>query len=105
VPRSYEIPVCPIARTLDLIGERWTLLLLRDFHRKGPLRFQDLQEAFPAAAPNTLSQRLKDLEAHDLIEREVYSEHPPRLRYRLTRRGASLKPVLAALREWGEQNT
>src|SRR5262245_66247417 len=79
-------PGCPVARTLDLIGERWTILILRDLLTKGPQRFQDLQDSLAGAAPNTLSARLKGLEDQGLIERKLYSEHPPRLEYHLTDR-------------------
>jgi len=94
-----------VARTLDLIGERWTILILRDLLTKGPQRFQDLQDSLAGAAPNTLSARLKGLEEDGLIARKLYSEHPPRLEYHLTDRGRSLGPVLAALRDWGRRNT
>lgn len=84
-----------------MIGERWTILILRDLLTQGPRRYQDLQESLATAAPNTLSARLKDLEAHGLIERKLYSDHPPRLEYHLTEKGRSLGPVMKALREWG----
>src|SRR5260221_10758911 len=74
---------CPVARTLDLIGERWTILILRDLLTKGPQRFQDLQDSLGGAAPNTLSARLKTLEKQGLIEGKLYSEHPPRYEYHL----------------------
>jgi DNA-binding HxlR family transcriptional regulator len=103
--RSYRQKSCPVARTLDLIGERWTLLMLRDLLLNGPRRFQDFQESLTGVAPNTLSARLKDMEANGLITRRLYSEHPPRLEYHLTEKGKSLGPVLKALREWGQRNT
>jgi DNA-binding HxlR family transcriptional regulator len=96
---------CPVARTLDLIGERWTILVLRDLVLHGPRRYQDFQESLEGIAPNTLSARLKALEAAGLVERELYSEHPPRLEYHLTDKGRSLGPVLAALRDWGKRHT
>ena len=102
--RSYRQSSCPVARTLDLIGERWTILLLRDLFLHGPRRFQDFQESLGGVAPHTLSARLKDLEASGLIERRAYSEHPPRLEYHLTDKGKSLGPVLKALRDWGRQH-
>ena len=101
VGRSYKLKDCPVARTMDVIGERWTVLLLRDLLLHGPRRFQDFQESLTGVAPNTLSARLKDMESNDLIERRLYSEHPPRLEYQLTERGRSLGPVLKALRDWG----
>jgi DNA-binding HxlR family transcriptional regulator len=103
--RSYRQKSCPVARTLDVVGERWTILILRDLFLKGPRRFQDFQESLAGVAPNTLSARLKDLEAAGFIERKVYSEHPPRLEYRLTEKGKSFGPVMRALREWGLRNS
>jgi DNA-binding HxlR family transcriptional regulator len=105
VARSYHQNKCPVARTLDIIGERWTFLILRELFLKGPRRFQDFQESLPGLAPNTLSARLKQMEANDLIARKTYSDHPPRLLYELTARGRTFGPVLRALREWGERHT
>lgn len=102
--RSYGQKHCPVARTLDLIGERWTILILRDLFLRGPRRYQDFQDSLSGVAPNTLSARLKDLEAHGLIERKLYSEHPPRLEYHLTEKGKSLGPVVKALRDWGQRH-
>jgi len=102
--RSYRQKSCPVARTLDVVGERWTILILRDLFLKGPRRFQDFQESLAGVAPNTLSARLKDLEAAGFIERKVYSEHPPRLEYHLTEKGKSFGPVMRALRDWGLRN-
>jgi len=96
--RSYRQKHCPVARTLDAVGERWTMLILRDLLLHGPRRYQDFQESLAGAAPNTLSARLKDLEARRLIE------HPPRLEYHLTEKGKSLGPVIRALRDWGRRN-
>jgi DNA-binding HxlR family transcriptional regulator len=101
--KSYEQKNCPVAYTMDLIGERWTILLLRDLVLHGPRRFQDFQESLAGAAPNTISSRLKDLESNGLVERRVYSEHPPRLEYQLTEEGKSLAPVLKVLRDWGRK--
>jgi DNA-binding HxlR family transcriptional regulator len=101
--RSYRQKNCPVARALDIIGERWTILLLRDLFLQGPRRFQDFQESLAGVAPNTLSARLKTMEEHGLIARRVYSDHPPRLEYHLTEKGKSLGPVLKALREWGQR--
>jgi DNA-binding HxlR family transcriptional regulator len=102
--KSYRQAHCPVARALDVIGERWTLLLLRDLLLHGPRRFQDFQESLPGVAPNTLSARLKRMEAGGLVARRQYSDHPPRLEYRLTDRGKSLGPVLKALRDWGQRH-
>jgi len=98
-------PKCPVARTLDIIGERWTILILRDLFLFGPRRFQDLQNSLSGVAPNTISARIKTLEEAGVVSRELYSEHPPRAVYSLTERGQALKPALLALRDWGEEYT
>jgi DNA-binding HxlR family transcriptional regulator len=95
---------CPVARALEVIGERWSLLILRDLKRKGPLRFQELEDGLAGAAPNTLSARLKALEAHGVIATRLYARHPPRYEYFLTPKGQDLAPVLKALYAWGERH-
>ncbi|HZV64794.1 MAG TPA: helix-turn-helix domain-containing protein [Telluria sp.] len=103
--KTYDIQECPVARTLDLVGERWSLLLLRDLLLHGPRRFQDFQESLPGISPNTLSARLKSLEEHGLVLRRSYNEHPPRLEYVLTEKGKSLGVVVKAIRDWGTKHT
>ena len=105
MPKRYDIHDCPVARTLDLIGERWTILLLRDLLRQGPRRFQDFQASLPGVAPNILSARLKSLEESGLVRRQMYTERPPRLEYVLTEKGKSLGPVVKAMRDWGTKHT
>jgi DNA-binding HxlR family transcriptional regulator len=102
--KTYGIDDCPVARTLDLIGERWTVLLLRDLLQQGPRRFQDFQASLPGVAPNTLSARLKAMEDNGLIERQLYNERPPRLEYVLTDKGRSLGPIVRAMRDWGNKH-
>jgi DNA-binding HxlR family transcriptional regulator len=92
---------CPVARTLDVIGEKWSLLILRDLFRKGPLRFQELESGLAGVAPNTLSARLKTLEGAGVIAARLYDNHPPRFEYFLTDKGRALGPVLKALHAWG----
>jgi DNA-binding HxlR family transcriptional regulator len=94
---------CPIARTLDIVGARWTLLIIRDL-LPGTMRFQDLQESLPGLAPNVLSDRLKTLEAHGIVRREFYSDHPPRAAYALTDRGRELGVTVLALGRWGTRH-
>ena len=95
---------CPVARTLELVGERWTILLLRDLLLHGPRRFSDFEASMGKVAPTTLSARLKTLEANGLVRRKLYTEHPPRLEYELTDKGRSLGPIVAAMRNWGLKN-
>lgn len=93
---------CPVARTLDIVGERWTILILRDLLREGPRKFQDFEASLSGIGPNTLSARLKRLEEAGVIERRFYEKHPPRAEYILTAKGRALGPVLLALKKWGE---
>ena len=99
----YSDPLCPVACALDVIGEKWTLLILRDLTRNPSRRFQDLLDSLHGCAPNTLSARLSSLEQQGLIERRQYEQHPPRMEYVLTAKGRELRPVLKALKAWGEK--
>ena len=82
--RRYDSQqACPVARTLDLVGDRWTILILRDL-AFGDRRFVDLQTSLEGIAPNLLTARLKGLEAGGMVRRVAYSERPPRARYKLT---------------------
>jgi DNA-binding HxlR family transcriptional regulator len=92
---------CPVARTLDIIGERWAMLILRDLMLDGSRKFQDFERSLPGASPNTLSARLKTLEDAGIITRRFYQQHPPRAEYMLTAKGEALRPALAALRDFG----
>jgi DNA-binding HxlR family transcriptional regulator len=103
VSRSYE-QQCPIARTLDLVGDRWTLLIIRDLFF-GKSKFKEFLAFSPGMPTRMLSERLKSLEANGLIERSVYCTHPLRAEYRLTDVGRSLRPVLEALVAWGLDHT
>jgi len=96
---------CPIARSLGVIGDRWTILILRDLVRLGPRKFQDLERSLSGISPNTLSARLKRLEEAGVVERRFYEQHPPRAEYVLTDVGKELRPVLKALFEWGQRYT
>ncbi|HEX4994845.1 MAG TPA: helix-turn-helix domain-containing protein [Methylomirabilota bacterium] len=99
MPKQYN-QSCPVAKTLEVIGDRWTLLVVRDLLR-GTQRFQDLLGSLPGIAPNILSARLKLMEEHGLIRRTLYSDHPPRAEYALTDRGRELGMVVGALAAWG----
>src|SRR5260370_1086411 len=99
MPKRYNQP-CPVAKSLEVLGDRWTLLVVRDLLR-GTQRFQDLLTTLPGIAPNILSARLKLMEEHGLIVREFYSEHPPRAQYALSDKGRELGMVVGALAAWG----
>jgi DNA-binding HxlR family transcriptional regulator len=94
---------CPVAKSLELVGDRWTLLLVRDL-LPGARRFQDFHDSLPGIPPNILSQRLKLMEEHGLATRRFYSEHPPRAEYLLTPKGQELGVVVAALASWGTRH-
>ena len=103
VPKKEYGQRCPVAKTLELVGDRWTLLLVRDL-LGGARRFQDLQTGLPGLAPNILSDRLKLMEAHGLVTRRFYSDHPPRAEYELTAKGQELGVVIGALAAWGSRH-
>lgn len=93
---------CPIQFVVDLLGNKWSILLLRELFG-GDRRTYELQAALPGISTKTLTQRLRELESYGLIERRVYAEIPPRVEYSLTAKGRQIKPVLAALHEVGSQ--
>jgi DNA-binding HxlR family transcriptional regulator len=93
----------PVDRTLDIVGERWTILILRELLLNGPRKFQDFKQSLTGISPNTLSARLKRLEVHEVVERKVYMDYPPRAEYALTAKGQALGPGLKALFEWGKK--
>jgi DNA-binding HxlR family transcriptional regulator len=104
MPDTYGLD-CPVARTIDIIGERWSVLILRDLFLHGAGKFQDFENSLSGISPNTLSARLKRLEEGGIIERRFYEEHPPRAEYVLTAKGRELGPMMKALRAWGERHT
>jgi DNA-binding HxlR family transcriptional regulator len=102
MPKRYD-QACPVAKSLELIGDRWTLLLVRDLLH-GACRFQDFQDSLKGIAPTVLSDRLKLMEEHGLVERRFYSDHPPRAEYLLTDKGRELGVVVGALAVWGSRH-
>src|SRR5699024_559430 len=99
--KSFAGMRCSVAGTLEIIGDRWTLLLLRDFSF-GLSRYDEFRNSC-GIPTTTLSKRLSSLEAHGIVARSRYSERPPRDEYRLTEKGRDLWKVLTALREWGDR--
>jgi DNA-binding HxlR family transcriptional regulator len=100
--RSYGDP-CGIARALDLVGERWALLVVREL-LLGPKRFTDLRAGLPNASPNVLSQRLRELEQASLVERRKLAAPAGSWVYELTSRGHELEPVVLSLGRWGARS-
>lgn len=99
--RTYEGQDCPIASALEIVGERWTLLIVRDV-LAGLCRFDQLQASL-GIARNVLADRLNRLVEEGILERVPYSKRPPRHEYRLTEKGRELEPALTALRRWSDQ--
>ncbi len=93
---------CPVERTVNLIGSKWTLLILRDLF-DGTKRFGELRASLAGISPKTLTEKLRELEKSGLVERKIYPEVPPRVEYSLTKRGQTLDTIMEALREWGAQ--
>jgi DNA-binding HxlR family transcriptional regulator len=98
--RDYDGQNCSIARTLEIVGERWTLLIVRDAFL-GRRRFDEFQESL-GISRNVLAERLGRLVEEGILERVLYQEHPERYEYRLTEKGRELRLALAALRQWGD---
>ena len=100
--KSFGTMQCPIARSLERVGEWWSILILRDaFH--GSTRFDEFQSSL-GIAPNMLTRRLNALVESGLLERRRYCEHPPRDEYVLTDRGRDFRPVLWSLLAWGNRH-
>jgi len=91
---------CPVSATLDLIGGKYKALILWHLS-EGKLRFSELRKVVKNATPKMLTQQLRELEAQDLIHREVFPVIPPKVEYSLTELGRSLMPILVAMRDWG----
>lgn len=96
-----ELPECPVATTVQLIGNKWKLLILRNLIYNGTQRFGDFLKSIPAISKKVLTDDLRALESDGLIEREVFAEVPPRVEYSLTPLGKSLKSILDAMFNWG----
>ncbi|MGI9419405.1 MAG: winged helix-turn-helix transcriptional regulator [Geminicoccaceae bacterium] len=94
---------CPVSSALDVFGDRWTLVVVRDL-ACGKTRFGELLAAPENIPTNILADRLKQLEAVEVIERVAYQERPMRYEYRLTEKGRDLAPVLQAMAEWGSKH-
>jgi DNA-binding HxlR family transcriptional regulator len=97
-----ETKVGCIASAMEIIGSKWTALILRDL-ANGPKRFSELEKSVGSINPRTLSQRLDDLERHAIITKQSFAETPPRIEYTLTQKGTDLVPVLRQMAAWGDK--
>jgi DNA-binding HxlR family transcriptional regulator len=97
-----EMPACPVEATLQLIGNRWKVLIIRDL-LNGTKRFGELKKSIGNITQKVLTQNLRDMEIAGLVTRKVYAEVPPRVEYTLTDIGYTLKPVLDSMLKWGTE--
>ena len=97
-----DLPACPVATPLTLIGDKWKVLILRDL-MPGTKRFGELKKSIGNVSQKVLTAQLRAMEESGLLTRTVYAEVPPRVEYTLTELGKSLKPILDALWNWGEE--
>ncbi len=91
-----------IAGAMEIIGNKWTALILRDM-TTGPKRFTEFERSIPGINPRTLSQRLDDLEAHGIVTKQSFAEVPPRTEYCLTEKGEDLIPIVQQMAVWGDK--
>ena len=97
-----ELPACPVATTVSLLGSKWKLLIMRNLLMR-PWRFNELRKSLDGISQKVLTDSLRSMEADGLLTRTVYPEVPPRVEYTLTELGYSLRPILEAMRVWGEE--
>ena len=95
-----EMPACPVATTVSLIGSKWKLLILRNLLVR-PWRFNELKKDLDGISQKVLTDSLRSMEADGLITRTVYAEVPPRVEYALSDLGESMRPIIGAMAEWG----
>ena len=96
-----ELPECPVATTVQLIGNKWKLLIIRNLVYNEKQRFTDFLKSIPGISKKVLTDDLRALEDAGIIEREIFAEVPPRVEYSLSKLGKTLKPILDAMQNWG----
>ena len=95
-----ELPECPVATTVQLIGSKWKLLIQRNLLKR-PWRFNELKKSLEGISQKVLTDSLRSMEADGIITRTVYPEVPPRVEYALNDLGQSMRPIIMAMEEWG----
>lgn len=96
-----ELPACPVATTVALIGSKWKLLILRNLHMR-PWRFNELKKDLTGISQKVLTDSLRSMESDGIVVRTVYAEVPPRVEYALSELGESMRPILNAMEVWGK---
>lgn len=97
-----ELPACPVATTVEIIGSKWKLLIIRNL-RERPWRFNELKRDLEGISQKVLTDSLRSLEQDGIITRTVYPEVPPRVEYALSELGESMRPILDAMADWGNR--
>lgn len=96
-----ELPECPVATTVQLIGNKWKLLIIRNLIYNDKQRFTDFTKSIFGISKKVLTDNLRALESDGIVERAIFAEVPPRVEYSLTELGKTLKPILDAMKNWG----
>ena len=102
--KKEELPDCPVATTVQLIGNKWKLLILKNLLVR-PWRFNELQKSLEGISQKVLTESLRSLESDGIVIRTVYAEVPPRVEYSLSELGETLRPILDAMQAWGMEYT
>jgi DNA-binding HxlR family transcriptional regulator len=99
--KTQDLPACPVATTVKLIGNKWKLLIMRNLLVR-PWRFNELQKSLDGISQKVLTENLRSMEADGIVTRKVYNETPPRVEYSLSELGESMRPIIDSLKQWGE---
>ena len=99
--KAELLPECPVATTVQLIGNKWKLLIIRNLLQR-PWRFNELQKSLDGVSQKVLTDSLRSMESDGIITRTVYAEVPPRVEYALSELGESMRPILNSMQVWGE---
>lgn len=98
--KKSELPECPVATTVSLIGSKWKLLIMRNLLKR-PWRFNELQKSLDGISQKVLTESLRSMEKDGIIVRKVYDEVPPHVEYALSELGASMRPIIFSMEQWG----
>jgi DNA-binding HxlR family transcriptional regulator len=102
-PKSEQTQGCEIANIWEVLGRRWTLLILKNFCTKEVIRFNELKRSLSGISSTVLSDRLLDLEREGLLSKKIYPEIPPKVEYRMTPQARELEPIINELRKWANR--
>lgn len=98
--KKKDLPACPVQTTVQLIGSKWKLLIMRNLLVR-PWRFNELQQSLDGISQKVLTESLRSMESDGIVVRTVYAEVPPRVEYSLSELGESMRPILSAMSDWG----